>query len=276
MFRISNTLVGILHTLAMVVGLGAMGGSAFIRVQGDCQKVVQYPLLFGGLFVFVISTLGLVGALCRVNAALYLYLFATFFVVLAFTFFSVSALLVTRNNARDHASSVGYRVGDFSPWLQHYVTDHRNWDQAKSCLLQKRVCHNLTIHSARLNHSLVFKHLSTTQFGCCKPPARCGFTMKNATFWEVPKTGPAVNDSDCRNWNNGEDKLCYDCDSCKGGVLANIKNQWRYLTIFNVCVLVLVTAIYVLVCCAIRNTRLEYSIYKRQRNIRIPLTVIHH
>ncbi|TKY45550.1 Tetraspanin-11 protein [Spatholobus suberectus] len=272
MFRISNTLVGILHILPLLLGLAAMGGSAYIRVHGDCQKVLQYPLLFGGLFIFVISTLGLVGTLCRVNAALYLYLLATFFVIAAFTLFTVVALFVTRNNARDHvASSVGYRAGDFSPWLQHYVTDDRNWDEAKSCFVQARVCRNLAVDGN--NDSLVFKRLSTTQFGCCKPPVQCGFTMKNATFWEVPKRDPAVNDSDCRTWNNRQEKLCYDCDSCKGGVLANIRNQWRHLTIFNVCVLVLVTTIYVLGCYAIRNNRLESS-YKYQRRIGIPLTVI--
>lgn len=94
-----------------------------------------------------------------------------------------------------------------------------------------------------------------SQVGCCKPPVQCGFTMKNATFWEVPKTGPAMNDTDCFTWKNKENKLCYDCNSCKGEVLANIRNQWRYLTIFNVCVLILLTSIYVLGCYAIRNNR---------------------
>ncbi|CAI8610179.1 unnamed protein product [Vicia faba] len=94
----------------------------------------------------------------------------------------------------------------------------------------------------RNNDSLIFKHLSTTQAGCCKPPEYCGFTMKNATFWEVPKSGLAANNSDCATWNNRQDKLCYECNACKGGVLANIRNQWRHLTVFNAIVLVLVTS----------------------------------
>ncbi|KAG4946970.1 hypothetical protein AAZX31_15G193700 [Glycine max] len=276
MFRINNTLVGILHTLPLLLSIAAMGDSAYIRVHGDCQKVLQYPLLFGGLFIFVISTLGLVGVLCRVNAALYLYLLATFFVILAFSPFTIVALFVTRNNAPDRAGpSVGYGVGDFSPWLQHYVTDQRNWDVAQSCLVQKRVCHGLAV-DANNNDSLAFKRLTTTQIGCCKPPLRCGFTKKNATFWEAPKAGPLANDTDCRTWSNRQDKLCFNCDSCKGGVLANIRSQWRHLTIFNACVLVLVTIIYVLGCYAIRNNRLEYSNYTTQRKIRmrIPSTVI--
>lgn len=117
----------------------------------------------------------------------------------------------------------------------------------------------------------------STQIGCCKPPLRCGFTKKNATFWEAPKAGPLANDTDCRTWSNRQDKLCFNCDSCKGGVLANIRSQWRHLTIFNTCVLVLVTTIYVLGYYAIRNNRLEYSNYTTQRRkigMRIPSTVI--
>lgn len=94
---------------------------------------------------------------------------------------------------------------------------------------------------------------------------KCGFKKKNATFWEVPKTGRVVvNDSDCRAWNNRQDKLCYDCNSCKGGVLANIRNQWKHLTMFNICVLVLLTVIYILGCYAIRNNR-SNSKYHRHR-----------
>jgi len=125
--------------------------------------------------------------------------------------------------------------------------------------------------------NLFFHYINfSTQIGCCKPPLRCGFTKKNATFWEAPKAGPLANDTDCRTWSNRQDKLCFNCDSCKGGVLANIRSQWRHLTIFNTCVLVLVTTIYVLGCYAIRNNRLEYSNYTTQRKIRmrIPSTVI--
>lgn len=249
MFRISNTLVGIIHTLPLLLGLAAMCASAYIHVHGDCQKVLQYPLLFGGLFIFIVSALGHVGTLCRVNAALYLYFIVTFFVIVAFSSFTVLALFVTKNNVRDH--TVGYGVGDFSPWLRHYVTDDRNWDEARSCLVKERLCHNLVGDA--------LKQFSTTQLGCCRPPVRCGFTMKNATFWEAPKASPKVNNSDCRTWNNRQDKLCYNCDSCKGAVLANIRSQWKHLTIFNVCVLVLVTNIYLLACYAIRNNRLGYS-----------------
>lgn len=76
-----------------------------------------------------------------------------------------------------------------------------------------------------------------------------------------------MNDSDCNIWRNEEEKLCYDCNSCKGGVLANIRNQWRHVAIINVCALVVVTFIYVMGCCAIRNNRSDRYRYKHKHRI---------
>lgn len=102
------------------------------------------------------------------------------------------------------------------------------------------------------------------QSGCCKPPTYCGFEYKNATFWEVPKSGPAVPDSDCTTWNNDQAKLCYDCKSCKGGVLANIKKEWRHLVIFNSCLFVVITILYSLGYCAYKNNKSDNK-YTRYR-----------
>ncbi|KAI4344024.1 hypothetical protein L6164_011301 [Bauhinia variegata] len=274
MFRISNTIVGALNVLSLLLGLAALGGCVYIHFHGanatDCQKVLEYPLLIGGVFVVLVSTLGIVGSFCRVNVALYIYLFVTFLLIVGLIVFTIFVIFVTNKKVGQQISGKGFkevRVTDFSHWLQRYVISDKNWDEIKSCLIDSRVCQNLPIHGGRNNDSIIYEQMSTTQSGCCKPPVYCGFIMKNATFWEAPKTGPAVQDPDCTTWNNDPNKLCYDCNSCKGGVLANIRNQWRRLTIFNVCVLVILTAIYALGCCAIRNNRSDRRSYsKYQKN----------
>ncbi|OVA06436.1 Tetraspanin/Peripherin [Macleaya cordata] len=91
--------------------------------------------------------------------------------------------------------------------------------------------------------------------GCCKPPTYCGFTFVNATFWEVPKSGPAAQDSDCTTWSNNQDMLCYNCKSCKGGVLASLKRDWKHLTIFNISMLLFLIIVYTIAGCAFRDTR---------------------
>ncbi|WJX67545.1 hypothetical protein P8452_52002 [Trifolium repens] len=253
MCRISNKLVGTLNILTLLLSLSALCGSAYIHFhKTDCLKVLMYPLLFGAIFIFVVSVLGITGSMFRINEALYAYLLATFFVILGFMLFTVFALFVTNGHQKVSDKGIGeYRVADFSLWLQQYVINDKNWNDIKSCLVGVGLCQ---------------RNFSIAQVGCCKPPLQCGFTMKNATFWEVPKTGPLANDTDCGTWKNRQDKLCYDCNSCKGEVLANIRKQWRYLTIFNVCVLILLTSIYVLGCYAIRNNRidqhLEYHPYR--------------
>lgn len=168
MFRISNTVVGALNALSFVLGMAAVGAAADIHVHGgsDCQKVLQYPLLIGGVVVMVVSALGMVGSLWRVNKALYAYLAVTFLLVVALAFFTVFAVFVTNRKVGRQISGKGYgeyRVADFSHWLQRYVVNDNNWDEVKSCLIDAHVCQNLAVNGGRNNDSLIFKHLSTTQ-----------------------------------------------------------------------------------------------------------------
>lgn len=95
------------------------------------------------------------------------------------------------------------------------------------------------------------------QSGCCKPPVECGFEFKNSTNWTVPKSGPAVPDSDCNTWSNQQNELCFNCNSCKAGFLGNIKQQWKNLLIFNICLIVFVIIVYSTGCCASRNNRIS-------------------
>ncbi|PNY04965.1 senescence-associated protein [Trifolium pratense] len=184
MFRISNTLVGTLNILTLLLSLSALGGSAYIHFhKTDCLKVLMYPLLFGAVFIFVVSVLGITGSMFRINEALYAYLLATFFIILGFMLFTVFALFVTNGQKLSHKG------------IREFLSTES---------LRSRADNATEILAAPI--------------GCCKPPLQCGFTMKNATFWEVPKTGPLVNDTDCRTWKNRQDKLCYDCNSCKGEV----------------------------------------------------------
>ncbi|XP_021761287.1 tetraspanin-11-like [Chenopodium quinoa] len=165
--------------------------------------------------------------------------------------------MVTNKGAGRAVSGVGfeeYRVGDFNHWLQRNVVSTKNWVQIRSCLVDTKVCASLD--RVYTNHGLDFlnKNLSPIQSSCCKPPTSCGFTPKNATYWEVPKTGPASSDSDCNAWSNNKDKLCYDCKSCKAGVLANLREEWRHFLIFNITIFIILFVIYMFGCCAIRNS----------------------
>ncbi|KAG4924229.1 hypothetical protein JHK87_049769 [Glycine soja] len=80
------------------LGIGSAGEPAYIHVHGDsnCQKVLlQVPLLVGGIFVVLVSALGIAGSLCCVNGALYVYLLVMFMVIVGLAFFTVFELFVT-------------------------------------------------------------------------------------------------------------------------------------------------------------------------------------
>ncbi|GLJ14853.1 hypothetical protein SUGI_0241610 [Cryptomeria japonica] len=42
----------------------------------------------------------------------------------------------------------------------------------------------------------------------------------------IEHAGGNLTDMECRRWSNQQDELCYDCNSCKAAVLANLKHDW--------------------------------------------------
>ncbi|XWS37213.1 hypothetical protein CRYUN_Cryun19dG0024000 [Craigia yunnanensis] len=164
-------------------------------------------------------------------------------------------MVVTNKGVARKISGLGfseYQVEDYSDWLQDNFVNNNNWDHIRSCLSDSHVCK--TLHSEATFSGFIKQKLSSIQSGCCKPPMYCRFVYKNATTWMVPKSGPDVQDSDCRTWSNDQRKLCYNCKSCKGGVLANIRKEWRLLAILNICVLILVIITFN-IGCGIRKNR---------------------
>jgi hypothetical protein len=71
----------------------------------------------------------------------------------------------------------------------------------------------------------------------------------------------AAQDGDCYQWNNAPNILCYGCESCKAGVLEQIRRNWHKISVINVTVLVVLIAIYAIGCCAFRNARRADSGY---------------
>ncbi|KAJ4719061.1 Tetraspanin [Melia azedarach] len=90
--------------------------------------------------------------------------------------------------------------------------------------------------------------------GCCKPPTECGYVYVNETSWN-PGGGIVGSNADCTRWSNDQEQLCYQCDSCKAGVLASLKKSWRKVSVINIVVLIILVISYVIGCAAFRNNR---------------------
>ncbi|KAK9141434.1 hypothetical protein Syun_010834 [Stephania yunnanensis] len=256
MFRISNNLVGILNLLTFLLSIPILGGGIWLstRATSDCEKFLDKPVIAIGVFLMVVSLAGLIGACCRVTWLLWLYLFVMFLLIVLLFCFTVFAFVVTNKGAGKVVSNTGfkeYRLGDYSNWLQKRVNNDKNWRKIKSCLQDSKICD----HLAKETNNQDFKQflatsLSPLQSGCCKPPTECGFTYQSSTSWTKPALINSTN-PDCTKWSN--DGLCYDCQSCKAGVLANIKKDWKKVAVVNIIFLIFLLVVYSVGCCAFRN-----------------------
>lgn len=186
------------------------------------------------------------------------------FVLIVLLFcFTIFAFVVTNKGAGEVVSGRGYkeyRLGDYSNWLQKRVGNGKNWRRIRSCLEDSKVCKSLSDDANVDFQAYIKKSLNPLQSGCCKPPTECNFTYVNATVWNTPATGTNSTNPDCATWTN--QNLCFDCQSCKAGVLDNLKKDWKKVAILNIIFLIFLIVVYSIGCCAFRNNR-EDNAYPR-------------
>ncbi|KAI4326565.1 hypothetical protein MLD38_031867 [Melastoma candidum] len=278
MSRISNTIVTVLNAATAVISILAIALSVYYHVHSGgstpCQKFIRDPLLISGAILLAVSLIGIIGSCGKMNSFLYVYLGLMLVFMVGMAVVTVFTFVVTNEGAGRVLSGRGYkeyRLGDYSHWLQKYVGNQRRWREIRGCLVDADVCQGLggkDNAGLRAADEFFQLNLSPIQSGCCKPPSECGFEFRNATYWAIANRSagpgrPTARNEDCAKWSNDPNKLCYNCNSCKAGFLANIRQQWRQLLVFNACVIVVVLAVYSVGCCATKNNKLEFR-YRRQ------------
>ncbi|KAM7278235.1 hypothetical protein ACFE04_005369 [Oxalis oulophora] len=258
MVRVSNVVFVTINCLSLFFGLAIVTYSGFIHFHGSgsspskCVKALQTPLLTIGLIITMTSILGIVGSCCRVNFVLILYFIVMFFLIVGMLVFTLFTFIITNKGAGKVVSGRGfseYKLGDYSNWMRNNFVKEKSWVRIRSCLAEAHVCRSLDkgIIGGKVE-DFYKKNLSPIQSGCCKPPSECGFEYKNATLWIAQKVRPAVDNTDCQEWSNQQETLCYNCNSCKGGVLANIRKKWRHLALFNILVIMVTIFVYCVGC----------------------------
>ncbi|WKA03884.1 hypothetical protein VitviT2T_021965 [Vitis vinifera] len=141
------------------------------------------------------------------------------------------------------------RLKQFSDWLQCRLVDESNWIGIRSCLTESKICSDPAISGGKPGVFLPIKN------GCCMPPSQCGFVLKNGSIWTIPKSGLASNHHDCLMWSSKPNRLCYYCYSCKAGFLARLKNDWRKLTTFSICLVSFLIINFIIGCLACRSSQ---------------------
>ncbi|KAJ4713300.1 TETRASPANIN family protein [Melia azedarach] len=273
MVRASNFFVGLVNFFSLLGGIIAIAFSLYIHFHGGtaCQNSLFKPLIIIGALFSIVSLLGLLGVWFRNNILLFLYLIVMFLFIITLAVFPVLVFAsthnddgggkdgyvyrVTYNGAGEAESVVGfrqYRLANFSSYLRKHLVNGRSWDAIKDCLVDAQVCRSIAKITNKTAQDFYKINLSPIQSGCCKPSIDCGFEYKNGTSWTAPESGIEMINSECFKWSNEEDRLCFDCNSCKAGVLSTIKRVWRNLAI---CLVVLFIIIYAVGFCAVKNNR---------------------
>ncbi|CAM8952242.1 unnamed protein product [Rhodiola kirilowii] len=257
MYRFSNTLIGITNLITLLASIPIIGAGLWMaRNTTTCESFLQTPLLIIGFGVLVISLAGFIGACFHVAWALWLYLVIMLFLIGGLMIFTVFGLIVTNKGGGVEVSGrlyKEYKLEKYSPWLRERIQDTKYWLTIKSCIYGSKTCAKLQFWTP---YDYSERNLSPIQSGCCKPPTSCNYDPANT----IPQ------DPDCYKWNNAQNILCYDCDSCKAGVLENIKVDWHKLSVLNIFMLVLLIGIYTVACCAFKNTRKGESNYLFAQN----------
>lgn len=261
--RTSNHLIGLLNFLTFLLSIPILGGGIWLSSRAnntDCLKFLQWPLIIIGVSIMVVSLAGFAGACYRNTFLMYLYLWAMFFIIAALVGFIIFAYAVTDKGSGQPVINrvyLEYNLGDYSGWLKDRVASESYWSKISSCIRDSHVCRKIRRNVGGFPEApemFYLRKLSPTESGCCKPPTSCGFAYNNETFW-TSGGGLAGNDPDCQRWSNDQSQLCYDCDSCKAGVLASLKKSWRKVSVINIVMLIILVIVYVVACAAFRHNK---------------------
>nr|XP_010937833.1 tetraspanin-6 [Elaeis guineensis] len=257
-YRFSNTVIGYLNLLTLLASIPLIGGGLWLaRSSATCESSLQTPLLVLGFVVLLVSLTGFVGACFNVAWALWLYLLVMLLLIAALLGLTVFGFAVTGGGGGEEVPGRVYReyhLEDYSGWLRRRITEDRYWRAARACVVGSKACAKIALWTPL---DYLQRDLTPIQSGCCKPPTSCTYSAGTAM---------AAQDEDCYRWNNDASVLCYGCDSCKAGVLEQVRRDWHKLSVLNVVVLVFLIAIYAIGCCAFRNARRAESEYPYGEN----------
>ncbi|KAI3866488.1 hypothetical protein MKX03_023179 [Papaver bracteatum] len=258
---LSNNITALLNFIALLCSIPIIGSGIWLSSKPDneCISLFRWPILFLGILILFVSLAGFVGAYWNKPGLLACHLFCMSILIVALLFAVVFAFIVTRPDGSYLVPGRGYKeykLDGFNNWLQNYVNKGGNWRKIKTCLSASNVCDKVSQHNYISADQFFMSHdISPLQSGCCKPPTVCGYGYVNPILWLNP-TNPTA-DPDCYVWNNDQSQLCYGCNSCKAGLLGNLRKEWRKANVVLIISVVILIFIYVIGCCAFKNAQTE-------------------
>ncbi|XP_018845924.1 tetraspanin-2 [Juglans regia] len=263
---VSNNITAILNFVALLASIPIIGAGIWLASKPDneCIHYFRWPVVILGVLILLVSLAGFVGAYWNRQGLLAFYLFCMAVLIALLLILLVFAFIVTRPDGSYSVPSTGYReyrLDGFSAWLRDHVTNSGNWGKIRTCLADSDVCAKLT-QNYITSDQFFAAHISPLQSGCCKPPTVCGYNYVNPTFWLNPVN--PMGDPDCLLWNNDQSVLCYNCNSCRAGLLGNLRKEWRKANVVLIVAVVVLIWVYLIACSAFKNAQTE-DLFRRYK-----------
>lgn len=265
---VSNNAVGAINVVALLLSLPIIGTGIWLfnQPENSCVKILQWPVIILGVFILIVSLVGIVGGFWRVPQLLVFYLIAMLILIVLLGILVGFIFMVTSKGSGHPAPArafMEYRLEDFSGFLQQRVHGPFKWPRIMSCLSSAGTCSELN-QVYRMAQDFFNASLSPLESGCCKPPTDCGFTFLNPTNWISPINTAA--NMDCLAWSNDPNQLCYSCDSCKGGLLATLRSEWKKANVILIITLIALIGVYLIgCCCAISNNAKTDEVFRKYK-----------
>ncbi|RID52622.1 hypothetical protein BRARA_G00074 [Brassica rapa] len=258
---LANNLTAILNLLALLCSIPITASGIWLASKPDneCVNLLRWPVVVLGVLILVVSACGFIGAYQYKETLLAVYLCCMAILIGLLLVVLIFAFVVTRPDGSYQVPGRGYkeyRLEGFSNWLRENVVGSKNWGKIRACLADSNVCPKLSQQFITADQFFSSSSITALQSGCCKPPTACGYNFVNPTLWQNPTNMAA--DADCYLWNNNDQsQLCYNCNSCKAGLLGNLRKDWRKANLILIITVVVLIWVYVIACSAFRNAQTE-------------------
>ncbi|XP_058772594.1 protein TORNADO 2-like [Vicia villosa] len=255
----SNNIIGFINLLALILSIPIIAAGIWLTNEpaDTCVKFLQWPVIILGVLLLIVSLAGFIGSFWRVPCLMIFYLVAMLVLIILLVCLVVFVYMVTvrgHGMIEPNRAYLEYRLDDFSGFLKRRVRSSFKWDVIRSCLSESNMCAELN-QNFRMAQDFFNARLTPMQTGCCKPPTQCAYTFVNPTYWISPINNAA--DMDCLQWSNDQTQLCYSCDSCKAGLLANLRKEWKRANVILIISVVVLIVVYLIGCFAFRNAKTE-------------------
>ncbi|CAA6669325.1 unnamed protein product [Spirodela intermedia] len=253
MVRGSNAVVGGINFLTFLVSIPILGAGIWLSTKAttDCLKFLQWPIIIIGVALMIISLAGFAGACCYMSWLLQFYLFAMFIVIAVLIGFTIFAFVVTNQGEGKQVPGrtfLEYQLSDYSDWLRERVSNSGTGGRSDPACRKRRSAGRSAATSSSPAARLRRRRPSSSTLVTSPPSRRCGIPA--AARWRWPRRT-----STAGGGATHQEELCYDCDSCRAGVVAMLKRSWRRVVLINIVVIVFLVILYVLACVAVRNNR---------------------